>query len=60
MDQDQGLVSLEVKGDLKLMIANPALARVAVKLASTDNTGFQFRVRGAAEAETVAARGNNA
>merc|ERR1719378_217663 len=43
MDQHQGLVSLEVNGDLKLMIANPALARVAVKLASTDNTGFQFR-----------------
>ena len=45
LDQDQGLERLEVKGDLKLMIADPSNARLAMKLADTDNQGFQFRVR---------------
>jgi hypothetical protein len=43
-DQDGGLESFEVKGDLSFRIADPNQARFQLYLAGADEKTFQFRV----------------
>ncbi len=43
MNRDGGLESMEVKGDLSLLITDPAFGKVTLPLRMGENAGFQFK-----------------
>jgi len=43
MNRDGGLESMEVKGDLTLLITDPAFGKVTLPLRMGENPGFQFK-----------------
>lgn len=43
LGRDGGVQSLEVKGDLQLLVTNPAMGKLSVAVSFGENAGFQFK-----------------